>query len=300
MEQSRLNFWLKTRYRVEWLGMLLISGLVRILPLSLGPKIIGKFWRILAPITSRKRHTRAVANVNLALPELAKRVRKQIVYDMWETLGQVLGETLQVDRIIKRRNFSFQTSDAAKKLKESGGNGGCVLISAHLTNWELSIMPALYEGWEACGVYQALKNPYVEKFLFNLRRPQFKAGLYHKSSRTGWKLVSTLRDGNAAACLADHRDIRGIKVNFFGNPAYATTFPIYLALTQDVPVISCRVIRRADGGFDFYAKIVEIPREGDLEQNIATGTQIIHDIFEKWIREDPSQWMWIHGKWDYT
>ena len=300
LQQTSLSFWLKIRYRLEWLGLLLISKFVRSLPLSIGPKVVGKLWRIFAPITSRKRHTRAVSNVNLAFPELAENERLRIVFEMWETLGRVLGETIQVDRIIKQHNFTFETSDAARKLNELGGNGGCVLISAHLTNWELSIMPALHEGWEACGVYQALKNPYVEKFLFKLREPQFKAGLYHKSTRTGWKLVSKVRDGSAAACLADHRDIRGIKVNFFGKPAYATTFPIYLALTQNVPVISCRAIRRANGGFDFQANIIEIPREGDLDQNILIGTQIIHDLFEQWIREDPSQWMWIHGKWDYT
>ena len=300
MQDTSLSIWMKIRYRIEWVGMLLISGFVRLLPISTGPKIVGKLWRVFAPIISRKRHTRAVANVNMALPEIEQRERKRIIYQMWETLGRVLGETIQVDRIRNQHNFTFETSKAAKQLEEYGGNGGCVLISAHLTNWELSIMPALNEGWKACGVYQALKNPYVEKFLFNLRLPQFKAGLYHKSNRTGWKLISKVREGNAAACLADHRDIRGIKVNFFGKSAYATTFPIYVALTQNVPVISCRAIRRSDGGFDFQANVVEIPREGDLEQNIATGTQIIHDLFEKWIREDPSQWMWIHGKWDHT
>ena len=300
MEQINLSIWMKIRYRIEWVGIILISRFVRLLPLSFGPKIVGKLWRIFAPLTSRKRHTRAIANVKIAFPELNDKARKRIILEMWETLGRVLGETIQVDRIIKQHNFTFETSLAAKQLKDFGGNGGCVLISAHLTNWELSIMPALNEGWEACGVYQAVKNPYVEDYLYKLRLPQFKAGLYHKSSRTGWKLVSKVRDGNAAACLADHRDIRGIKVNFFGKPAFATTFPIYLALTQNVPVISCRAIRRSDGGFDFQANMIEIPRDGDFEQNIAAGTQIIHDLFEKWIREDPSQWMWIHGKWDYA
>lgn len=296
---SNLKFAVKVQYILETIGLYLISGLVRMLPITFGTKLFGKMWRLFAPFN--RRHKRALENLRLAMPEIDAANREKTIRDMWEMLGRVAAETVQLDRITNRSDlFVFDTEDAAQKFREFGGNGGSVLVSLHSGNWELAVLPALHEGWEACGVYQSLKNPQVDKFLFRRRQPQFKVGLYSKSDETAKKMMTAVRSGKAAAIIADLREKRGVKVNFFGRPAFATNFPAMLARTLNVPLIACRAKHRSKEGFLIEARMIDIPRDGDRKADIIAGTQAMHDVFEEWIRENPSQWMWIHRKWDYA
>jgi KDO2-lipid IV(A) lauroyltransferase len=35
----------------------------------------------------------------------------------------------------------------------------------------------------------------------------------------------------------------------------------------------------------------------DLDANIRHNTQRLNDVIEGWVREDPSQWLWLHKRW---
>ncbi|TIM03064.1 MAG: lipid A biosynthesis lauroyl acyltransferase, partial [Mesorhizobium sp.] len=29
-------------------------------------------------------------------------------------------------------------------------------------------------------------------------------------------------------------------------------------------------------------------------------TQLLNDVVERWVREDPGQWMWFHKRWEIS
>ncbi len=297
MKKKKNTRFLDFRYRIELVGIYLVTGFLRLFPLRFSSWMVGKVWRAIAPLT--KRHQRALEHLRAAIPEFDEQKREATIRAMWECLGRVMAETFLLDRLSKRDDlFSFDTSEVGDFFRENGG--GYVVVSLHTGNWELSVIPAIHEGIETCGVYQSLTNPYVDRFLNNLRSPLYAGGLYSKTYDTARHMVEAVRSGKMAGFLADLRDVRGIKVQFFGRTAYANPFPIMLARSCKVPLVAGRTIRRDDGGFHFEARFVEIPRDGDRKEDIAAGTQIVHDLFEQWIREYPSQWMWIHRKWAHA
>ncbi|MEP3280514.1 MAG: lauroyl acyltransferase [Stappiaceae bacterium] len=297
MKKNRDTPLLNFRYRLELAGIYSITAILRIFPLQFSSWLVGKTWRAVAPLT--KRHQRALGHLESAIPEYDEHKRERTICEMWECLGRVMVETFLLDRLSKRDDlFSFDTSEVSEAIQN--GSGGYVVVSLHTGNWELSVIPAVRENIETCGVYQSLTNPYVDRFLCNLRTPLYTGGLFSKTYDTARNMVAAVRSGKIAAFLADQRDVRGVKVQFFGKAAYANPFPVMLARSCKVPLIACRTIRKDEGGFHFEAKFVDIPRDGDRKQDIAAGTQIVHDQFEKWIREYPSQWMWIHRKWAHA
>lgn len=264
------------------------------MPIDMASAVIGRIWRFIAPMTSRQ--ARALEHVERAFPDMPIVEREALVRDMWENLGRIMAETFELDRLendASRFEEDFaETADFVKKLQT-----GCVIVSLHSGNWEIIAQPGKALGMSTAGVYQALSNPLSDKYLTDLRSGLFPGGLHAKGHDTARKMLSHVRKGGAIAFLADHRDVRGIKVPFFGRMAYANPFPVMIARSCDVPVIAVRAIRTKGVHFRFEAEVVKIPRNGDRKQDIAEGTAMVHQIFERWIREYPSQWMWIHRKW---
>lgn len=285
---------LKLRHGAEYGVLRALGALIRAMPVDTASAVVGRLWRWIAPRT--RRHARALDHVAAAYPELSAAERERLVRDMWENLGRITGETFHLHRLARERDrYSYDIEEARAAIE--AGSGGCVVVSMHSGNWEIAAEPGLAAGLETAGVYQALSNPLADRYLTALRAPFYPAGLFPKGHDTARRLLAHVRAGGAIAFLADLRDVRGVRVPFFGRPAWATPFPVMIARSTGVPLIACRVVRKDGVRFHFEAVPLEIPRDGDRKDDIAAGTALVHARFESWIREHPSQWMWIHRKW---
>ncbi|PTW60114.1 KDO2-lipid IV(A) lauroyltransferase [Breoghania corrubedonensis] len=294
MARHNLSPLMKLRYAGEYVVLRLVAGLIRLMPVDMASRAMGKAWRLIAPKT--KRHAHALEHIALAYPDMPPAERERLARAMWENLGRIAAETFQLDRLhAQPSRYTFDVEDARAFVEKNGG--AAVVVSLHTGNWEIIAEPARYVGLDTAGVYQALKNPYADAYLTDMRQRYFPGGLHAKSHSTARRLIQHVRSGGAIAFLADLRDVRGVTVPFFGHPATANPFPVMVARTYGVPLIICRTIRRDGAHFHFEARVLELPREGDRQADIQEGTARIHAVFESWIREHPEQWMWIHRKW---
>ncbi|WP_102867697.1 lysophospholipid acyltransferase family protein [Pseudovibrio exalbescens] len=289
-----MQFWTNLKTRIEWLGLVVADKLLAILPLDVASAAMGKAWRWIAPLTER--HPRAISHLQAAFPEMSAAEADFTIRNMWENLGRIAAETLQLPRLLRDRNrVVFRNPEVLEKVHKSGR--GCVFVTMHGGNWEVVGIPNQTQNLPIAGVYQALSNPLSDAYLSKKRAPIYRLGLFSKSHRTAHKLISTLRGGGSTAFVADVRDRRGVEITFFGRKATATHIPAYLARSAGVPVIAVRACRTTGARYEIEGKEVEIPRTPDKRQDALDGTQAIHDQFERWIREDPAQWMWILKKW---
>ncbi|MXN64609.1 lauroyl acyltransferase [Stappia sp. GBMRC 2046] len=280
------------RYRIEWLGLKTLLVLIRLMPIDAASAMMGWFWRHLAPFNHR--HKRAIANLQAAFPEKSSSECEAIAGDMWENLGRVTAETIQLDRIVADRSrFTFDLEKARERID----GVGCVVVSMHSGNWEVTALGGIVAGHKPAGVYQATKNPYSDREIHELRQGLYPGGLFAKSHDTARRILSIVRNHGMISFLADLRDFRGPKVPFFGRPAYATAFPATIARGNKVPLIVTRVVREGGAKFRIEAKPLDYPITGDRKADVEETTAMIHRQFEDWIREYPSQWMWIHRKW---
>ncbi len=280
--------------RIEGIVLRFAIFLFRLVPVDVASYLMGKGWRLFAPLNSR--HKRALTHLHNAFPSMEERERERIVRGMWENLGRVAAETFHIDRLLKQDyRYEVVADDTTHRVLE--GRQAAIVMSFHTGNWELCVQPVTSMGIAVTGVYQALRNPEADKAVRELRQDLYRGGLLSKSPETARKLLSTLKSGGVVGMMGDLREARGVQVPFFGQMAYANTMPASLARSCNVPIIVGRVVRKNGVRFLVEARAITVPRTDDRQADIKAATAEIHRIFEGWISEYPEQWMWIHKKW---
>lgn len=283
----------KALQRLEFFAFWAVASLIRVMPLDMASYLMGKAWRHLAPFNAR--HKRAISNISLSLPELSAADHQQIIRNMWENLGRVAAESFQLDRLVNDpKRMSWDADDLIRSLDGKGS----LMVSLHMGNWEVCVWPMTYAGKKTAGIYQSIKNPYVEAYIRKLREPLYPGGLFPKGPQAVRKLIATVKDDGIAGVLCDLRDKSGVRVPFFGRPAPSTTIPAMIAVRLNAPIIIGRVIRTSGCNFLVEGEFLDVSRTGDKKHDVEETTRRIHAKFEDWVREYPEQWMWGHRRWE--
>ena len=126
------------RYRIEYLGLRLIVALVRAAPMDVSVAVSGKIWRLIAPYD--RRHKRALDNLAIAFPDMPVPEREAIARAMWENLGRVMAETMQIDRILADP-ARIEIADERMYRRYKDKLGSAIGVTLHMGNWELAIWP---------------------------------------------------------------------------------------------------------------------------------------------------------------
>lgn len=280
-------------YRAQYAGARTLESALCALSPDRASALMGAALGTVMPHTSR--HARALEHIAFAMPETDEAERERIARGMWHNLGRVAGEAFHMPRLLAERDrvsFPAEFSDYQALCRD-----GVIGATPHLGNWEVAGLISSVSGLRMAGVYQALHNPLMERRVRMLRGPIYPAGLFAKGPKLGATLLRLARQGAAIGLVADLREARGVDVEFFARPAYATPLPAMLARASGRPLVAGAMVRT--GGVAFKALVEPIPRieTSDRDRDIAETTQALHDVFERWIRAYPDQWMWTHRKW---
>jgi len=282
------------QHRLEYVGVRLVGALLRRLPVAFTSAAMGWAMGLIMPLTSR--HRRVLDHLAYALPEIDPAERAAIARRMWGNLGRVSGEAFQIDKLIDDPARVTLPADFAK-FEHLARDGGIIASTPHLGNWEISGILPRRAGVPFAAVYQALHNPYVERYLKAMRAPAYPDGLYAKGASLGHTLVRLARDGVSIGMVADLRELRGVPVTFFGQEAFATPMPAMLARLTGRPLVAGAIIRTRGVQFEVVLEKIPVATTEDRDRDIREATQAMHDVFERWIRMAPDQWMWSHRKW---
>ena len=283
----------KLQHYLQYGALRVLAGIMRAVPVDASSWTMGRAFGLVFP--HLKRHARAKEHLALAMPDLSEADRERIAREMWRQLGRVAGEAFQIDRILADQS-RITVPDNFEEIRELTRDG-CIIGTAHVGNWEVGGAVAKWGGRPLAGVYQALHNPLADAYVRRMRGPVYPAGLFAKGGNLGTRLIGLARQGAVVGIVADLREKRGVEVEFFGQPAFATPLPAMLARLSGRPLLAGVVVR--ENGVHFRAKIerIDVPHSDDRNRDIQIATQRLHDMFERWIRENPEQWMWTHRKW---
>jgi len=281
------------RHRVEYAGFRGFAALIKRLPLELASNWSGAGWRLVAP--RLKRHQRALANLRAAYPDKSEGELEQIALAMWDNLGRSFVEFFRIAEIVRDKRIAQENPRSFEQL---GRGGPIVMCSLHFGNWEIAPHAFAANDFHFALVYQALTNPFADRYVTILRQAQFPAGLWPKSPFTARKLLALVRQGGCVALLADQRDGRGLPADFFGRPAPSTPFPAFVARSTGAPLCVCRVKRLPGVRFSVSVEPIAVPSSEDRHADVLEATRLIQAAFERIVREAPEQWMWAHQRWD--
>lgn len=281
-------------WRLEAFGLRAAMGFFGLLPVDWASALGGWLARLVGP--RLKPHRVAEENLRFALPELDAGQRRQVLRGMWDNLGRVAAEYPHLLKIARDpRRITVEGEELADELVQDGI--GAVLVSAHLGNWELLVVPAMDRGGQLYLFYRGANNPRSEAVIQALRRP-IAGDAYLAKGQVGARgALSLLRAGEHIGMLVDQKLNRGVESPFFGRPAMTTPAPATLALAVGVPIVAAHVERLDGCRFRISLERVPVANSGDRDSDIAETTHRINRTIERWIRARPDLWFWVHRRW---
>jgi KDO2-lipid IV(A) lauroyltransferase len=285
------------RYWGEAAAFFTFIGFFKILGLD-GASAVGGFigrqifYRI--PLIERAR-----ANLKAAYPEKSVEELERILRDMCDNLGRTVAEYAHLDKIrLDGADPRISVSNVAVSDAVVAGGKGVMFISGHFANWEVMPFAATQRGYEGGEVYRPQNNPYVDRWLVNQRAKNGPKDQISKGAAGLRRIFTLLRRGKAIFMLVDQKTNEGLPAPFFGRDAMTTPAPASLALKMGAVLMPVSNERR--GGARFTMKVwspIDFTPTGDQDKDTLELTRLINLAIEKAVRENPSQWLWLHRRW---
>ncbi len=195
-----------------------------------------------------------------------------------------------------RSNVAFDRS--CEPIFEAARAGrGLLIATAHLGNWELLATALRLRGLDGAVVGLRKHRDPSSDWLVAMR-----AGLGVRTipqDAPPREILGVLRSGATLGILCDLevRRLAGMHVPFFGIEALTQTAPAALSRASRLPIHPVRIVARGRG----YLILAEeaLKADASLAREAATADVLrrLNAVYERWIREDPSQWAWHQPRW---
>jgi len=270
-------------------------GAFALLPPDWASALGGAIGRLIGPhlgISNRARH-----NIKRAFPELSESDVAHVVARMWDNLGRVAAEYSHLRNIrVFEPGGGIETHGFEHMDRAVASGRRMIIFSGHIANWEIGMLAAVQYGISVAQIYRAANNPLVDRMITRFRGDAGE--LIPKGAVAARRAIATLRRGAHLTMLADQKMNDGIQVPFFGQPAMTASALAALALRFDCDVLPARV-ERLDGA-RFRLTVfppLPLPRTGDSRADAAALMAQVNAILERWIRDRPEQWFWVHRRW---
>lgn len=286
----------KIRYLIEamlaWLGLFFFG--------SLSLKNASNLSSFLAKFIGTKIAVNklAISNISKALPDIEKNELQQIIINMWDNLGRIVGEFPHICKMTNEELNQYIEIDEETKNNLDNliklDRGG-IIFSAHFGNWEIGPKFLTNYGLKVRTLYRPLNNPLVEDMTAKIRG----VPLIQKGASGSRDLINALKQREYVIIMADQKITDGEPVKFFHDDAITSTSIAKMAIKYNVPLIPGYIFR-VDKNFKFKL-IIEKPLEyynKKLDKQMATNLTLkINQTIERWIKKSPEQWFWVHNRW---
>ena len=272
----------------------LVARLPRRMSLGLGRRL-GRLWGEL----DRRLVAIAAANLRRAFPDWDEPRAWRTARAVYGHFGAAMVDLLWLDRRDREAVLPLVRVEGRAHVEGALAAGrGALLVTAHIGNWELH---GLAHGWlfGPIGVIaRPLDNPALDERLCALRA---RGGNVVISKRKALaSVLRLLREGRGVAVLIDQnvQEKDGIFVEFFGQPAATTTVAAALAVKTGCALVPTHTLLEPDGRYRLvYDPPLAWEPSGDRRVDVAAITQQLTAVIERWVRETPEQWLWMHRRW---
>jgi Kdo2-lipid IVA lauroyltransferase/acyltransferase len=263
----------------------------------------------------RKHRKRALENLRASFPEKPERELEDIAE---RSMQQFMG--LVMDVLFTTRKINIETwhkyvhfgkappgspihGNLAEALRIMIKSRGCIMLTAHYGNWEVLGYALATIGFETYSIARPIDNPLIDSWLLDVRERQGQVILSKRGVTT--TALDVLEKKGVLGFIADQNaGPKGMFVPFFGRLASTYKSIGLLAIQHAVPVVVGYARRRGDR-FEFDIGVQDIIEPADWKNfprdkytdELHYITARYNQAIEDFVREDPSQYLWIHRRW---
>ena len=219
---------------------------------------------------------------------------KKIVNNVFSNYGRILSEYVYLSKFkgSLKKNITLIGESNLREIKQK--NKKVIFVSGHFNNFELMAMFINAAGINISAIYRPLNNIFLNKIMENIRIKHICKNQIKKGLGGTRELLNLLKENFSVALMIDQRVSEGIKVDFFGKPAFTTTIPAQIIKKFDCEIVPVHVERIEDIKFNItFEKPIKFQKDLSIEEI----TLELNKILEKLILKDPSQWILTHNRW---
>lgn len=241
-----------------------------------------------------------VRNLELAFPEKTPLERRTILRAVYRNLGYLLAEFCQMPGYTREEASRFIRYDGLENYLASRERGkGVLVLTGHLGAWELSSFYHSLMGYPMGMVIRRLDNPLVDEFVNRIRCLHGNRVIHKDDFARG--LIATMRAGETVGILMDTNMTppQGVFVPFFGVQACTASGMARIAVKTGAAVVPGFLFweQREQRYVLRFGEELNLVRTGDSEEDAVTNTALFTSVIERYVREYPEQWLWMHRRW---
>lgn len=281
---------MKPRYMAEYVSLRALWWLCGALPVDAASGLGSFLLRNIGPLLGKNRIARR--NIQHVFPDWDKARVDATLDAMWDNLGRVIGEYPHLKKIAATR-VEFRNKHHIDAALMAGKP--VLFLSGHLANWEVLPAALLDSGIPMHSVYRAPNNPAVDRLLVRTRSLGGVLHSFGKNSRGMRDIIKMLANGGHVGMLIDQKFNQGPDIPFFGTPARTTLAYIDLARKTGATLLPGRIVRTGKCRFTVEG-CAPLETEGKTHEAVALE---MHTMLERWITENPGQWLWTHRRWRF-
>jgi KDO2-lipid IV(A) lauroyltransferase len=290
----KLNYWLVARVAMAAMALL------RRLPPDTALNFADRMARKIGPLVGR--HRVALDNLKKAYPEKSEAEIRAIASDMWGNMARLAAEYIFLDQLFDYDPKAttpgrIEVKGAENFLRIAGEEKPHILFTGQLGNFELLPVAAATFGMKITALFRPPNNPYLADYIQSTRSSTM-GNLQPSSTGASFALATILENGGNIGVLVDQKFSRGVETTFFGRACQSNPVLGMLARHYDCDVYPARCVRLPGNRFRLEVEDrLELPRDASGSVDVKATVQLLADIVERWVREDPGQWMWFHKRW---
>jgi Kdo2-lipid IVA lauroyltransferase/acyltransferase len=289
------------KHRIEYALTGIVSAFARLLPrrARLG---LGRALGSLVFTLDRRHREVTLANVDLAYgSEKTPEEKRAIARGAFRHFGSMLFEMITLGRPRRSELEPLFELEGIENLEQARRRGkGVILTSAHFGNWELHAIVHGFRLGKLHLIAREQDNVYLNSWLERIRTISGNEVVYKR--RALRQMRRLLRDGESIAFVIDqnvHLE-DAVFVDFFGRKAATTPVASWFALKTGASLLPAYCYPLPDGRYHaVYERPIDADRFRGLEpdQAILGLTQELVSVQERYIREHPDCWLWMHRRW---
>ena len=270
---------------------LLPRGLARTAGVAIGAvafRALGRLRRV------------GLRNLELAFPGITARQREAILRSEYRNLGLLLAEFCKMQGYTAATASRFIRYEGLENYLRARERGkGVLVLTGHLGAWELSSFYHSLMGMPMGMVIRRLDNPLVDEFVNRIRCLHGNRVIHKDDFARG--LIASMRAGETVGILMDTNMTppQGVFVPFFGVPACTASGMARIAEKTGAAVLPGFLLwEQSEQKYVLrFGEELEIVHTGDAEQDALTNTATFTAAIERYIRQYPDQWLWMHRRW---
>ncbi len=251
---------------------------------------------------TRYRRKVTMDNLRHAFPEKSQDELDRIARGAYRNYGRAILEMLwaggQPADVLRARIHPRNMEVLREAL---AGGRGTILMSAHFGSWEFLLTGLkLHIPEPFVAIAQRQRNDRIDAMI-DERRRRFDVMTVPMGPSVR-EVLRALGEGKVIIILGDQSGPReSVFIPFFGRPSATHRGAAAFALRAQAPIVLVLLMRREDGDYDaVFERIDTTGLSGDREAQIVALTARHTAVLERYIRERPDHWLWMHKRWKHT